>query len=208
MMRFTKMRLFEYLEATGSEVNLMDFQAAYEEFLSKLSDEFIKEPDLLRLYQSLTYSQLQLDDIDRMLYSDQGKDVIQNYVQNASAYVKSQLKLVKWLIRKDRDITRDISNIESTRKKPIKWTKSKTDLVEFAYAAVASGSFNHGNVEIKELLGFLSETFEVSLGNFYDTFIEIRRRKGSRTIFLDEMVRMLTIKMDDTDNKSYDRFRR
>ena len=208
MMRFAKMRLFEYLEATGTEIDLMEFQDAYEDFLTKLSDEFVKEPDLLRLYQSLTYSQLKLEGVEKVYLSAQNNIAVLNYLHSASAYIKSQLKLVKWLIRKDSAIVRSITKIENSKTKPIKWTKSKTDLVEFAYAAVASGSFNHGNVEMKELLGFLSETFEISLGNFYDTFIEIRRRKGSRTVFLDEMVRMLTIKMDDTDNKTYEKFKR
>ena len=43
-------------------------------------------------------------------------------------------------------------------------------------------------------------TFEVIL-SFYHTFLEIRERKGSRTLFLDRLIKYLNERMDGLDSK-------
>jgi hypothetical protein len=65
-------------------------------------------------------------------------------------------------------------------------TASITDIVELGYALHANGFFNNGKASIKDIMHFLSATFKVNLGKFYDTSIQLRERKN-QTQFLDEL---------------------
>ena len=44
------------------------------------------------------------------------------------------------------------------------------------------------------------QLFNVDLGNYYHTFIEIRSRKTGRTKFLDRLIEMLNQRMDAKDD--------
>ena len=129
-------------------------------------------------------------------------------LKNARSFIKGQLSFIKRLLAREqsgRTIERSSNEVKINR--PIKWTKSKTDLVELAYATIANETFNNGDIDIKELLTFLADAFEVPLGNFYDTYVQIRRRKGSRTVFLDELIKKFQAKMENSDSKFTDRSR-
>lgn len=67
------------------------------------------------------------------------------------------------------------------------WTGSKTDLIELIYALHSSGVINSGTVDIKELASVYEQLFNIELGNYYHTFIEIRSRKCNSTKFLDRL---------------------
>lgn len=73
-------------------------------------------------------------------------------------------------------------------------------MVEFAYGALEAKRFNRGDIDINELVGELSQIFACQVKDCYDTFRAIRRRVGSRTLFLDEMKEKLNGRMDDMDN--------
>lgn len=79
------------------------------------------------------------------------------------------------------------------------WTGSKTALIELLYALQSSGVFNNGAADVKLVATYLQEAFNVELGNYYRTFQEIRIRKGSRTQFLEQLIKQVTKRMDDTD---------
>ncbi|MDE3741156.1 RteC domain-containing protein [Maribacter polysaccharolyticus] len=79
------------------------------------------------------------------------------------------------------------------------WTGSKTDLIELLYALHVSNSINSGTVDIKELASHFEHFYNVDLGNYYHTFIEIRSRKTSRTKFLDKLIEMLNQRMESLD---------
>ncbi len=81
------------------------------------------------------------------------------------------------------------------------WTAKKTELVELIYAWERAGCFNHGNVNIKELTEYLEFVFNTNLGDYYHTFLEMRDRVGSRTSFLDKLIKHLNDRMDEADNK-------
>ncbi len=81
------------------------------------------------------------------------------------------------------------------------WTAKKAELVEQIYAWDSAGCFNNGNTNIKELAEYIETVFNINLGDFYHTFLEIRERKGSRTLFLDRLVNYLEERMDRLDNK-------
>ena len=67
------------------------------------------------------------------------------------------------------------------------WTGSKTDLIEFIYALQCSGVVNSGTADIKELAVVFEQIFNIELGNYYHTFIEIRARKINSTKFIDKL---------------------
>lgn len=86
-------------------------------------------------------------------------------------------------------------------KSKLTWTGKKAELVEQIYAWERAGSFNNSNVNIKELTEYVEFVFNIDLGDYYHTFLEMRDRKGSRTIFLDRLIKYLNDRMDEADNK-------
>ncbi|SEC74068.1 RteC protein [Maribacter dokdonensis] len=96
-------------------------------------------------------------------------------------------------------------NMDELNTKPMErpsklfWTGSKTDLIELIYALHASNTINSGTVDIKELASHFEHFYNVDLGNYYHTFIEIRSRKTGRTKFLDKLIEMLKQRMEALD---------
>jgi len=82
----------------------------------------------------------------------------------------------------------------------IQWTGTGADLVEFAYGGLETKRFNDGEIDENDLLEQLCTYFSFEVKDCYDTFRAIRRRVGSRTLFLDEMKGKLNKRMDDMDN--------
>lgn len=210
MRRFANSPLFVSLDAGCREVKEAGkLSEVFEEFVSAVLQEFILEPDLIVYYQSLVFCQYKLLLCEANLLTKDKDDICKiSVLKNANSFLKNQRRFVEGLMLRERSV-RSIERIpkQSKANKAIKWTKSKTDLVELAYAAIANESFNNGNIEVKELITFFSEAFEVPLDNYYETYVQIRRRKGSRTSFLDDMIKNLIVKMDDTDNKDLRRDR-
>ncbi|MEO2053091.1 MAG: RteC domain-containing protein [Allomuricauda sp.] len=85
-------------------------------------------------------------------------------------------------------------------KKELKWTASKTDLIELIYALQTSGAIENGLVAIKVMATACEELFEIELGNYYRTYLEIRERKKDRTKFLDKMKQTLITKMNNDED--------
>ena len=83
----------------------------------------------------------------------------------------------------------------------LEWTASKTDLIELIYALQASGAIKDGEAGIKEMATACEEMFDLDLGNYYKTYIEIRSRKMDRTNFINKLKKNLEKKMQKDDNK-------
>ncbi|WP_312334824.1 RteC domain-containing protein [Sphingobacterium sp.] len=83
----------------------------------------------------------------------------------------------------------------------LKWTGSKTALTELIYALYQQGVFDNGNSDIREIAKYFESVFNTELGNFYQTFLELRMRKMNRTKFLDALREGLIKKMDEQDEK-------
>jgi hypothetical protein len=79
------------------------------------------------------------------------------------------------------------------------WTGSKTDLIELIYALHSCGAINSGTADIKEMALVFEQLFNIDLGNYYHTFIEIRARKNSKTKFLDRLIDVLTKRFEESD---------
>lgn len=80
------------------------------------------------------------------------------------------------------------------------WTRKKTDLVELIYAICEADCFNFGKTNLKRVIGYFENVFNIDLGNPYHTYLEIRGR-ANRTQFLDELKEKLIRKMDEDDDK-------
>jgi len=85
--------------------------------------------------------------------------------------------------------------------KSMKWTAPKAALIEIIYSLQSYGAFNNGAAGIKEVATYLQEVFQVELGNYYNCFQEIRLRKKSRTVFLDQLTEKLIQRMDEVDER-------
>ncbi len=96
-----------------------------------------------------------------------------------------------------------VSMIESQRsvgnllESSLVWTGSKADLIELIYGLETMGVINKGAVDIKEIARRFESLFNVSLGNVYRQFIDIRLRKKDKTTFLNEMKYKLEMRIDD-----------
>lgn len=67
------------------------------------------------------------------------------------------------------------------------WTGSKTDLIELIYALHSVEGFNSGTANIKVIASAFEDVFNISLGDYYRTFQDMRIRKRSQTPFLDTL---------------------
>ena len=111
-----------------------------------------------------------------------------------SVYINSKLS------ETDRLQHQNSANISTLLPKvKITWTGKKAELVEQIYAWVEANSFNNGNVNIKDMVNYVERVFNIDLGDFYHIFLEMRERKGSRTIFLDKLIKLLNQRMGNAD---------
>ncbi|MBK1442265.1 RteC domain-containing protein [Parapedobacter sp. ISTM3] len=82
---------------------------------------------------------------------------------------------------------------------PLNWTASKTALTELIYALYAQGVFDNGNADIKAIAKVFEQMFNIDLGDFYHTFMELKARKINPTKFLDSLRDALIRKMDEQE---------
>jgi hypothetical protein len=113
-------------------------------------------------------------------------DLIQVYLEN------------KLLIMENRE-PKEKSQVNPKLKQT--WTGSKVALTELLYALHTEGVFNNGTSDLKDIAKYLEHAFEIDLGDYYRTFLELRMRKTSRTKFLSSLTDSLIKKMDEADEK-------
>lgn len=82
----------------------------------------------------------------------------------------------------------------------VRFTGKKNALIELGYALVSSGDINHGNIEIKEFMEYLSSVFNIDLGGYYDAYIAMKERKD-QTSYLNRLIEQLSKRMREDDNK-------
>lgn len=77
------------------------------------------------------------------------------------------------------------------------WTANKTDLIELIYALHSIGAINSGTADIKKMASACEQLFNIDLGDYYRTYLEIRSRKINQTKFLDKLKESLVSRMDE-----------
>ena len=91
-------------------------------------------------------------------------------------------------------------NLQRNLKYPFRFTGKKVSLIELGYSLVSSGDINNGNVEIKEMMNFLSTVFQTDLGDYYASYIAMKERKD-RTAYLHHLIENLVKRMNEDDMK-------
>lgn len=86
---------------------------------------------------------------------------------------------------------------KSTNLPKLNWAGSKTALTELIYALHAQGVFD--NADIKIIAKTFESIFNIDLGDFYHTFMELKNRKVNRTKFLDSLRDALIKRMDEQE---------
>ena len=83
----------------------------------------------------------------------------------------------------------------------LNWTGSKASLIELIYSLHYQAVFDNGSNDIRVVAQYFESTFDIDLGNFYQTYLELRTRKMNRTKFLDALREELIRRMDEQDEK-------
>lgn len=94
-------------------------------------------------------------------------------------------------------------NNEKSQRKPntkMAWTGSKVALTELLYALHSEGVFNNGVADLKDIAEYFEHIFEIDLGQYRRTFLEIRVRKAERTKFITALNEALIKRMDNSDD--------
>lgn len=112
-------------------------------------------------------------------------DLIQVYIENQLLNINKHIGIAN-------------SDIGKMR---LQWTGSKTALIELIYALQSYPFFDMGKADIKAIATYFENVFEIDLGDFYHTYLEIRNRKINRTKFLDSLKDAIIRKMDEQDEK-------
>ena len=90
-----------------------------------------------------------------------------------------------------------VENLKIPMKETLIWTGSKTELIELIYALVADKAFNNGDASLKEVVKMFEELFNIDLGQYASTFIDIKKRKTGKTKFLDTLKEKLLLSFED-----------
>lgn len=79
---------------------------------------------------------------------------------------------------------------QETAESNLKWTAPTVALIELIYALHFSGAINNGSADIIAIATVFEKMFNIKLDNIYKKFSEIKGRKGRRTKFIDELIRL------------------
>lgn len=80
------------------------------------------------------------------------------------------------------------------------WTGSKVALIELLYALHTEGVFNNGASDLKDIAEYFENVFNIDLGQYHRTFLEIRMRKSDQTKFLNSLKEKLVKRMENIDD--------
>lgn len=92
------------------------------------------------------------------------------------------------------------SNSALVHHNKLKWTASKTALVELMYGLLHQGVINHGKIDVKELTAKLESIFDITIEDPYRIFTDIKQRKKELTLFLNELKKKVE---EIIDNNSF-----
>ena len=83
----------------------------------------------------------------------------------------------------------------------LKWTDSKSGLIELIYSLKEQGAFNHGHADVKTIADYFEKTFSVDLGNASSLFQKILSRKGGQTNYMDQLKARLVTRITEIDER-------
>ena len=116
-----------------------------------------------------------------------------------------KLKGFSFLVAYLNDRLHNLDNTFSRSKKIIEkrkkmiWPFTNTDWVELVYALSSAGVTKHNSLSINKVSKTMQEIFDYTPKDIYKTYQEIKNRKNSRTLFLDELVNSLLSEMNKSE---------
>ncbi len=125
------------------------------------------------------------------------------FLNHLIQYVNVEIECIN--IKKNESTEANSLNLNANEVTPFTWTASKRALLELIYALYLTVSINHGKVSFKELVGFFSHIFNISLPGYHTKIKKMTDRKAqgirieSRSFFLDEMVIKFNNKLELLD---------
>ena len=108
-------------------------------------------------------------------------------------------RLIDYLKRRFLKIDSDCLPCNDCSESNLKWTVSNTAYVELLYALASVGAVNDGKVEISMIDKVLRKAFNHESGDIYKIYSEIRRRKKTRTKFMEDLTKGLEDRMSGAD---------
>jgi len=108
-------------------------------------------------------------------------------------------RLIEYLKKRLSKIDPDCIPCDDCSESNLRWTVSNTAYVELLYALASVGAVNDGKVEISMIDKVLRKAFNHEPGDIYKIYSEIRRRKKSRTKFMEDLSKGLEDRMDSAD---------
>ena len=114
---------------------------------------------------------------------------------------KAYDSLVAYLDEKKFKVRNGLNGALSTIRpiEKIHWPFSNTDYVEMLYALCAKGLGKQDNQGIMQVSKKLQQIFDIEPRDIYKTFQDIKYRKNSRTLFLDQLSTSLLIEMNKSE---------
>ncbi|HQD11053.1 MAG TPA: RteC domain-containing protein [Flavihumibacter sp.] len=97
--------------------------------------------------------------------------------------------------------TKEASITSVTPSLKLHWSENKTSLIELIYALYSQNVFDNGKADIKTIAAYFENVFNIELGDYYRTYLELRTRKTSRTKFIDILKVSLEKRMDEVEDK-------
>tara|TARA_R110002050_G_scaffold192314_4_gene327269 strand:- start:396 stop:1160 length:765 start_codon:yes stop_codon:yes gene_type:complete len=120
------------------------------------------------------------------------------------AIIMAYVKLIEYLKNEIKKLNNTSKNMEISnpfqKETQLNWSGNNSELVELIYALHTSGIINNGNADIKKITNAFEGLFNTDLGNYYQSFNDIRNRKINRTKFMDKLKTSLVNYMHELDN--------
>jgi hypothetical protein len=114
---------------------------------------------------------------------------------------KAYISLINYMDQKKNSIKNRVNgnsvNIKPTEKIP--WPFTNTDWVELLYSLSSAGMTKQKGLSIIKISKILQEVFDFTPKEIYKTFQDIKNRKNSRTLFLDQLTASLLSEMDKSE---------
>ena len=150
---------------------------------------FIRNPENIRVHQSNLYC------ITDEEFSTSHDTIVATLIafEDLIQYLQIEISKIE-----DKNLIESVAP-EKLLNSKLNWTGSKTNLIELIYALQSSGSINGGAADIKGIALMLERVFNIDLGNYYHTFIEIRSRKSNPTKFIDNLKESLINRLEESD---------
>lgn len=145
-------------------------------------------------YFMRTHEQLELFSISEFVDCDPEFSTSHDFLASEVVFYKLIISFFKHELYSLDNIEEPISSNHS-----LQWSASKSDLIEIIYAFHSLGVLENGNLDIKEIALFFEKVFNISLGDFYRSFQDIRSRKINQTKFIDKLKESLNERLTILD---------